>query len=222
MARHPQATFALEQALLDAGECSRASPVAGVDEAGRGPLAGPVVAAAVILSPDTPPAGLGDSKTLPEATRNRLFDAILETAHVGVGIMPPATIDRLNIRGATLLAMARAVDALPVTPGHVLVDGRDTPPIGHPATAIIGGDGTSLSIAAASIIAKVWRDRIMAELDVAFPAYGWARNKGYPTADHRAVLMTHGPSPHHRHSFAPVRLSADALINQRTAAATPA
>ncbi len=182
-------------------------PVAGVDEAGRGPWAGPVVAAAVILGADTP-AGIDDSKRLSPVRRAVLSAELLARADVGIGTASVAEIDALNIRVATLLAMTRAVAALGGAPAHVLVDGDALPELGCPATAIIGGDGRSIAIAAASIVAKVWRDRIMVELAEACPGYGFERHKGYGTAEHRAALARLGPSPHHRHSFRPVARAA--------------
>jgi ribonuclease HII len=178
--------------------------VAGVDEAGRGPWAGPVVAAAVILDRRNFPAGLNDSKKLSEAARTRLSAELLGQWH-GIGIASVAEIDTLNIHWATMLAMERAVAALGVAPAHVLVDGNRLPRWPHAATAIIKGDGRSLSIAAASIIAKVTRDRMMVALDAEFPGYGWAANKGYGTAAHQRGLAEYGVTPHHRRSFAPIR-----------------
>jgi ribonuclease HII len=181
--------------------------IAGVDEAGRGPLAGPVAAAAVILDPARIPPGINDSKKLSAAAREHLFGLILSQAHaVAFSFAPPAEIDRLNIRGATLAAMRRAVLGLNIAPGLVLVDGKDVPP-GLPCAgrAIIGGDGLEPAIGAASIIAKVMRDRLMTRLDGLYPAYGFAIHKGYPTATHRAAIRVHGPSPHHRLSYAPFR-----------------
>ncbi len=180
------------------------SAVAGVDEAGRGPWAGPVVAAAVILDPDRLPEGLDDSKKLTARQRDRLFDQIRASSAVGIGRASVEEIDRLNILRASLLAMERAVLALPTPPAAVLVDGRDVPPLTCPAEAVIGGDGRSLSIAAASIIAKVTRDRIMTALAADFPHFGWERNKGYGTKAHREALRVNGPTPHHRRSFAPI------------------
>ena len=178
--------------------------VAGVDEAGRGPLAGPVVAAAVILNPARIPPGLNDSKALTARARNRLYDALHEVAEVAVGIASVAEIDRLNILRASHLAMARAVAGLAPL-GLVLVDGNLIPAgLPCPAQAIIGGDARVLSIAAASIIAKVTRDRIMVDLAQQFSVYGWDRNMGYPTALHRQALLDFGVTPHHRRSFAPV------------------
>lgn len=179
-------------------------PLAGVDEAGRGPLAGPVVAAAVILDRDRFPRGIDDSKKLDLEARESLHDRIRRMGVVGVGIAEVEEIDRLNILHATMLAMVRAVDALGTRPAMVLVDGNRLPKWTHPSKAVVSGDAICRSIAAASIIAKVTRDRIMAEQDRIWPGYGWGRNKGYPTPDHRAALKTLGPCPLHRRSFAPV------------------
>ncbi|WP_019833862.1 ribonuclease HII [Sphingomonas sp. PR090111-T3T-6A] len=180
-------------------------PCAGVDEAGRGPLAGPVVAAAVILDRRRVPRGIDDSKKLSEAAREGLYDRIVRSSTGwGVGIVDVEEIDRLNIYHATMLAMNRAVDALGVDPGMVLVDGNALPKWRHPATAIVSGDALSRSIAAASIIAKVTRDRMMLDYDGQYPGYGWRQNKGYGTAEHRAALIELGPTPLHRRSFAPV------------------
>lgn len=180
-------------------------PCAGVDEAGRGPLAGPVVAAAVILDRRRVPRGIDDSKKLTEAAREGLYDRIVRSSTGwGVGIVEVEEIDRLNIYHATMLAMSRAVDALGVEPGMVLVDGNALPKWRHPARAIVSGDALSRSIAAASIIAKVTRDRMMQEYDGQYPGYGWRQNKGYGTAEHRAALIELGPTPLHRRSFAPV------------------
>ena len=186
-------------------EDRHAGPVCGVDEAGRGPWAGPVVAAAVTLDRADVPAGLDDSKKLSPARRDSLHDAIMATARVGIGIADVARIDRDNILQATLWAMAEAVKALPVPPALALVDGNRAPGLGCPVELIIGGDARSLSIAAASIIAKVTRDRMMAALDQEFPGYGFARHKGYGTAAHAEALARLGVSPAHRRSFAPVR-----------------
>jgi len=179
--------------------------VAGVDEAGRGPLAGPVVAAAVRLDPGRMPPGLNDSKALSARARDRLFDALHEMAEFAIGEASVAEIDQLNILRASHLAMARAVAGLQQAPGLVLVDGNMIP-AGLPceARAVIGGDARVLSIAAASIIAKVTRDRIMVDLAQQFSVYGWDRNMGYPTAEHRRALLDFGVTPHHRRSFAPV------------------
>ncbi len=179
--------------------------VAGIDEAGRGPLAGPVVAAAVILDPARIPDGLDDSKRLSRNQRERARRALLEVAEVGVGQASVEEIDLHNILNATLMAMARAVANLPTPPDFALVDGNKLPVLPCPAEALIGGDGRSLSIAAASIVAKVARDELMAELAAKHPGYGWDRNAGYPTAEHRAALEELGATEHHRLSFAPVR-----------------
>jgi ribonuclease HII len=179
--------------------------VAGVDEVGRGPLAGPVTAAAVILNPDDIPAGLNDSKKLTAARRAVLFDAIMARATVCVAHASVAEIDELNILRASHLAMERAVAGLEIAPQHLLIDGNLIPrglTIG--ATAIIKGDAKSLSIAAASIVAKVTRDRLMHALGVQFPGYGWAENVGYPTKHHLAALLNLGITPWHRQSFKPV------------------
>jgi ribonuclease HII len=179
-------------------------PVAGADEAGRGPWAGPVVAAAVILDPDRMPAGLDDSKKLSPARRAALDVEIRAQAHVAVALAEPDIIDRLNIRAATLDALARAVAALPVKPSHVLMDGRDLVP-GFPGEAIVGGDAKVASIAAASIVAKVARDRLMVELAKLYPGYGFDIHKGYGVPAHREALDRLGPCPAHRASFAPIR-----------------
>lgn len=181
--------------------------IAGVDEAGRGPWAGPVTAGAVILDPAQPIEGLTDSKKLTEARRDALAPLIRERAAAwSVAHATPDEIDRLNIRQATFLAMERAVAGLGLVPGHILVDGNALP-AGFPcsAEAIVKGDLTEPAISAASILAKTVRDGLMKELDAAFPAYGFARHKGYGTAAHAAALAEHGPCPHHRQSFAPVK-----------------
>jgi ribonuclease HII len=184
-------------------ECG-AAPVAGIDEAGRGPWAGPVVAAAVVLDRDRVPPGLADSKTLSAAARARLHAAIRHCAAVGIGMATVEEIDRLNIREATFLAMARALEALPVRPAFALVDGNGMPRLSCPAQCVVKGDARSLSIAAASIIAKVERDRLMDELGADHPGYGWERNRGYGTAEHAAALASLGITPHHRRSFRPI------------------
>lgn len=179
-------------------------PVAGVDEAGRGPLAGPVVAAAVVLDPRRIPEGIDDSKALTAGKRAALHDALLGCARIGVGICTVEEIDRLNIFWATMLAMTRAVAALDIPPAFVLVDGNRCPDWDHRSLAVVGGDALCLSIAAASIVAKHRRDRMMEALDALHPQYGWRSNKGYAARVHREALRTHGPTPHHRRSFAPV------------------
>lgn len=179
--------------------------VAGVDEAGRGPLAGPVVAAAVILDPRRPIAGLADSKRLTARRRERLFDEICAQALCcAVAEASVAEIDRLNILQATLLAMRRAVAGLRLSPAKVLVDGNRLPVLPMRAEAVVGGDATVAAISAASILAKVHRDRWCVAVDAAWPQYGFAAHKGYGTAAHLAALRAHGACEHHRRSFAPV------------------
>jgi len=179
--------------------------IAGVDEAGRGPLAGPVVVSAVILDPDNIPAGLNDSKKLSEEQREVLFELIVASAMVSVVVAPPSIILSHNIRGATLWAMARAAGSLSVVPDRVLIDGRDVP-MGLPCEglALVGGDGRSVSIAAASIVAKVTRDRMCRIMDCDAPHFGFAGHKGYSTPQHMKALVDHGPCRHHREEFAPV------------------
>jgi len=180
--------------------------VAGVDEAGRGPLAGPVVAAAVILDPARPIEGLDDSKKLSEAQRKALYAAIVERALAwSVVEIAPADIDRLNILQATLLGMQRAVEALDPPPDRALVDGNRAPRLPCPLRTLVGGDALEPAISAASILAKVSRDRFMRTLHQRFPGYGFDRHKGYPTADHLEALARLGPCEQHRRSFAPVR-----------------
>ena len=181
-------------------------PVCGVDEAGRGPLAGPVVAAAVILDRKRIPKGLNDSKQLTEEDREKLYPRIMDLAvAVGVGEASVDEIDLLNIRMATHQAMARAVRALSVAAGFALVDGNDAPALPCRCDTLVGGDARSVSIAAASIIAKVTRDRLMVRLHDEHPHYNWKSNKGYGTPDHYSGLKSHGVTVHHRRSFAPVR-----------------
>lgn len=182
------------------------APVAGIDEAGRGPWAGPVVAAAVVLDRAAVPEGLDDSKKLTAARREAAFAAIMALAEVGVGIGSVGEIDAMGIGRANELAMCRALAALPGRPAFVLVDGRSVPKaLDLPARAVVRGDGLSLSIAAASIVAKVTRDRIMAGLAAAHPGYGWETNQGYGTAAHIEALSRLGVTPHHRRSFRPIR-----------------
>lgn len=181
--------------------------ICGIDEAGRGPWAGPVVAAAVILDPQYVPSGIADSKVVKPADRDRLFDEITEAAVVGVGIADVARIDRDNILAATMWAMAKAVRGLDVQPALALVDGNRTPPLPCPSETIVQGDALVLSIAAASIIAKVTRDRIMCALASSYPGYGWERNKGYGTKEHQAGLARLGVCAEHRRSFKPIRLA---------------
>lgn len=183
--------------------------IAGIDESGRGPLAGPVVAAAVILDPAAIPDGIDDSKRLTREARESLAPQIMASAAVGIGVVDVAAIDELNILRASLLAMSRAVEALPSLPSAVLVDGRDRPTLLCPVETLIDGDALSLSIAAASIIAKVTRDRLMERLAADWPGYGWERNMGYATPEHQQALIALGVTPHHRRSFAPVRAILD-------------
>lgn len=186
-------------------EAALGARIAGVDEAGRGPLAGPVSAAAVVLDPADLPPGLNDSKTLSAARRAVLFDQIHACAEVSLAFASVEEIDRLNIRAASLLAMRRAVAGLGFVPDAALIDGNACPE-GLPCRGVtlVKGDAKSLSVAAASIIAKVARDRVMTALAAEFPGYGWEINAGYPTAGHRAALLDLGVTPHHRRSFRPV------------------
>jgi len=179
-------------------------PLAGVDEAGRGPLAGPVVAAAVIFDRGRVPHGIDDSKKLKATARADLCLKIREVAHVGVGIATVEEIDDINILWASMLAMERAVAALAIEPAMVLVDGNRCPRWTRPSQWVIGGDALCLSIAAASIIAKEERDRMMAEYDAHHPGYDWGKNKGYGTPAHLDALSRLGPTPLHRRSFAPI------------------
>ncbi|MEM8988462.1 MAG: ribonuclease HII [Pseudomonadota bacterium] len=187
--------------------------VAGIDEAGRGPWAGPVVAAAAILNPNCTPAGIKDSKKLSDKRRKEIASALWKTARIGVGVATVEEIDQLNIGNATLLAMARAAANLPVRPTTAIVDGKWAPKLSVPAYTVVKGDAKSLSIAAASIIAKTARDRMMEELAERYPGYAWDRNKGYGVAAHREGLERHGVTPYHRRSFAPIHnmLCADSL-----------
>lgn len=179
--------------------------IAGVDEAGRGPLAGPVIAAAVILNPAQPITGLADSKQLSAKNRDILFATICQRALAwSVGSASVAEIDEINILQASLLAMQRAVADLKIAPRVVLVDGNRCPRLPCQAQAIVRGDETEAAISAASIVAKVWRDRLMKELDKQYPFYGFSQHKGYPTRQHLDALALHGPCDVHRRSFAPV------------------
>lgn len=181
--------------------------VAGVDEVGRGPLAGPVVAAAVVLPRECRIEGARDSKTLSGIRRETLYREILDRAEdVGVGAASVREIDRLNIARATALAMQRALDSLAAPPEHVVIDGLAVPRLGRPHDAVVGGDGTVHCISCASIVAKVCRDRLMRRLDPRYPAYGWRTNVGYGTPEHREALRRFGPSPHHRLTFSGVQL----------------
>jgi ribonuclease HII len=180
-------------------------PLAGVDEAGCAPLAGPVVAAAVVLDRDKFPRGIDDSKKLPIEVREAIFGRLHKVARIGVGIASVEEIDEINIYWARMLAMSRAVEALGFEPAWVLVDGNATPRWERPSKAIVAGDAKCRSIAAASIVAKVTRDRIMADHAQTWPGYGWETNRGYPTPEHIRALDRQGLTPLHRRSFAPVR-----------------
>ena len=193
-------TFRRERAALKRGIW----PIAGCDEAGRGPLAGPVVAAAVVLDPKRIPRGLNDSKKLSREEREALYDKICASAEVAVAFGSTARIDRDNILQASLWALARAVRALPVRPQLVFVDGRDKIDAGCDCRAVISGDALVMSIAAASIVAKVTRDRLMMRLGAAHPGYGFERHMGYSVPEHFEALARLGPTIHHRRSFAPV------------------
>ncbi len=189
--------FSLEQAT--------SGLVAGIDEVGRGPFAGPVIAAAVILSPDHIPDGIQDSKKLTKLKREALATQILAHADVGIGEATVSEIDELNILQATFLAMRRALGNLKTSPDHLLVDGNRDPKLNFPTTLVVKGDGLSLSIAAASIVAKVTRDKKMCDLARQYPHYGWEKNAGYGTPEHRKGLSLFGVTPLHRRSFAPIR-----------------
>lgn len=175
--------------------------IAGVDEAGRGPLAGPVVAAAVVLDPAAPIEGLADSKRLSESVREALYASIKQRAAWSVGVVGPRDIERMNILRASLEAMRKAVIGLPLPPDCVLIDGRDEISVSVFQEAIVRGDARSASIGAASIVAKVTRDRMMRALHRKWPQYNFAKHKGYPTAEHRAALARYGPCPAHRRTF---------------------
>ncbi|HEY7083491.1 MAG TPA: ribonuclease HII [Hyphomicrobiaceae bacterium] len=198
-----KATFELEAIELELG----GGPIAGVDEAGRGPLAGPVVAAAVVLNPAFIPDGIADCKGLDAKARQFVYQAIIATAQVGIGVASVERIDAENILSASLWAMGQAVARLTDQPRLVLVDGNKAPHLGCASRAIAQGDAKCLSIAAASIIAKVARDAMMAELARDYPHYGFDRHKGYGTREHHAAIARHGVTPHHRRSFRPVQLA---------------
>lgn len=198
-----QATFELEANEL----MVKGGPIAGVDEAGRGPWAGPVVAAAVILDPERIPHGIGDSKVLMPDEREAIFPRIMATALVGIGIADVDRIDRDNILNATLWAMSEAVKALSVRPRLALIDGNKAPRLACETRTLVRGDALCLSIAAASIVAKVTRDRLMVKLGRELPHYGFERHKGYGTPEHQWALTTHGATEHHRRSFRPVQLA---------------
>ena len=193
--------FELEQAALSRG----AFRIAGVDEVGRGPLCGPVTAAAVILNPDDIPEGLNDSKKMTAKKRDALYDEILAKADCCIAHATVQEIDEINILRASHLAMTRAIAGLTKAPDHILIDGNMIPKgLTTSAEAVVKGDGRSLSIAAASIIAKVARDRIMGDLAIEFPGYGWEKNAGYGTKQHLEALRALGVTPHHRRSFKPI------------------
>lgn len=200
----------------DAYAADLGGPVAGIDEAGRGAWAGPVVAGAVVLPTGTDlPSGIRDSKLIAEPRREALFEALNACAAIGIGLAEVAEIDRMGVGKATYLAMARAVAALPAVPAGALVDGNVAPALGPcPSRALVRGDSLSLSIAAASIAAKVTRDRIMRGLHTGTPLYGWDTNKGYGAKVHQAGLAAHGVTQHHRRSFAPIK----ALLSAASAA----
>ena len=212
------ATFELEASELRL----RGGPIAGIDEAGRGPWAGPVVAAAVILDPAAIPGGIADSKVLLPEEREALYPRIMAVAKVAVGIADVTRIDRDNILNATMWAMARAVDGLCVRPRLALVDGNKAPRLRCEARPIVGGDALCLSIAAASIVAKVTRDRLMIALGRELPHYGFERHKGYGTREHHAALERHGATAHHRRSFRPVQLVLGLMRDSGVVMAAPA
>jgi ribonuclease HII len=182
------------------------SNIVGVDEVGRGPIAGPVFAAAVVLDPNHIPMGLNDSKKLSAKKRNLILSEIMKHADVSVGSASEREIEERNILQASHLAMVRAIDGLKSVPGYILIDGNLVPSsLDIPATALIRGDASSVSIAAASIVAKVKRDLVMCDLGQHFPGYGWEKNAGYPTQQHLSALQDLGITPHHRRTFRPVR-----------------
>lgn len=205
-------TFELEAAELQL----HGGPVAGVDEAGRGPLAGPVVAAAVILDPQRIPDGINDSKLLDEDAREVLYGRILATGIVGVGVADVERIDRDNILSATMWAMAEAVAQLPAVPKLVIIDGNRAPKLDCATRTIVKGDTRCLSIAAASIIAKVTRDRMMVKLAAEFPGYGFERHKGYGTPEHQEAIKRLGVTQHHRRSFRTVQLALGLVLEEST------
>jgi ribonuclease HII len=207
-------TYRRERAAIKRGVW----PVAGCDEAGRGPLAGPVVAAAVVLDPKRVPRGLDDSKKLDPETREKLHAKICASAEVAVAIAPPWRIDRDNILRASLWALARAVACLPVKPQLVFVDGRDRIDAGCDCQAVISGDAILASIAAASIVAKVTRDRLMTRLGMLYPGYGFEHHKGYSVPAHFDALARLGPTIHHRRSFAPVAAAYGDIVTADMAA----
>lgn len=207
-------TFELESAEM----ALTGGPIAGIDEAGRGPLAGPVVAAAVILDPESIPAGIADSKLLDEDSREVLYDRIVATSIVGVGIADVTRIDTDNILNATMWAMARALDGLEKRPQLALIDGNRAPTMPCPVRTVVRGDSKCLSIAAASIIAKVTRDRMMRTFARDYPEYGFERHKGYATPEHRDALRRLGATPLHRRSFRPVQFALGLIDDPEIAA----
>jgi ribonuclease HII len=198
-----KATFELEAIELEL----HGGPIAGVDEAGRGPLAGPVVAAAVVLDRHNIPDGIADSKTLDVEDRRAVYQAIVATAEVAIGVAEVDRIDAENILNASLWAMAETVARLPRAPRLLLVDGNKPPAVPCATRCIVRGDARCLSIAAASIVAKVARDAMMAEIARSYPNYGFDRHKGYGTREHHAAIARYGITPHHRRSFKPVQLA---------------
>lgn len=197
------ATFELEGIELKLA----GGPVAGIDEAGRGPWAGPVVAAAVILDPDRIPNGINDSKVLEPEDREAIYARLIEVAEIGVGIADVRRIDRDNILNATMWAMTQAVRKLQNRPRLALIDGNRAPDLRCQTRTVVGGDAKCLSIAAASIVAKVTRDRLMIALGHELPNYGFERHKGYGTPEHQTAIGRHGVTPHHRRSFRPVQMA---------------
>lgn len=203
----PAPDFTFEQALLDQG----IENITGIDEVGRGPLGGPVVVSAVILDPHNIPEGLRDSKQMSAKKREAVFDAILKSSHVSIASVSAQMIDKINIREATLLAMTRAANGLEVTPGWHLIDGNAIPkPLIGKADFIIKGDAKCLSISAASIVAKVTRDRMMERAAKTYPGYGFEKHAGYGTSVHLAAIAEQGPCPLHRMSFRPLKQDAKA------------
>lgn len=215
--KDPRATFEVEAVSIRL----TGGPVAGIDEAGRGPLAGPVVAAAVVLDPDRIPPGIADSKTLEPQVREELFAKIVATSKVGIGIASVTRIDRYNILNATLWAMRQAARQLDPAPRVALVDGNRPPRLACETRCIVQGDAKCLSIAAASIVAKITRDRIMIELGAAFPGYGFERHKGYSTPEHFDALDRLGVTRHHRRSFRPVQLALGLVPPEEAEATSP-